>query len=157
MADSSPVERTYGRILAWVDLDQGGGEPVARRALHLARITGAKLVLFHAIRPEHNASDGYPAPSRASLKQSYETAAQARLRQIANWVGAGDAECHAIYGPSPAQSFAAYAAQWAPDLVVARADATGDVAEGRWDVLSVQSAARSRRGHLARLFEWVLA
>jgi nucleotide-binding universal stress UspA family protein len=156
MADTAPIDRSYRRILAWIDLDQGG-EAVARRALHLARMTRAQLVLFHAIPPEHSAVDGYPAPSRASLKQGFESAALARLDQIANWLGAAEAECHAIYGPSPAQSFAAYAEQWVPDLVVAPADCTCHIADGRWDVLALQGSSKSRRGHLARLFDWALA
>lgn len=157
MADSSPIDRSYRRILAWIDLDQGGGEAVARRALHLARMTQAQLVLFHAIPPEHSVVDGYPAPSRASLKQSFESAALARLKQIANWIGAAEAECHAVYGSSPAQSFAAYAEQWVPDLVVAPADSTCHITEGRWDVLALQGPVQSRRGHLARLFDWAFA
>jgi nucleotide-binding universal stress UspA family protein len=156
MADSSPIDRTYRRILAWIDLDQGG-EAVARRALHLARMTQAQVVLFHAIPPEHSVAEGYPAPSRASVKHSFESAAMARLKQIANWLGAAEAECHAVYGTSPAQAFAGYAEQWAPDLVVAPSDCTCHIAEGRWDVLALQGSVRSRRGHLARLFDWALA
>ncbi len=156
MADSSPIDRTYRRILAWIDLDQGG-EAVARRALHLARMTRAQLVLFHAIPPEHSVGDGYPVPNRASVKQSFESAALARLKQIANWLGAAEAECHAIYGTSPAQAFASYAEQWAPDLVVTPADHTRHVSEGRWDVLALRGSPRSRRGQLARLFDWALA
>jgi nucleotide-binding universal stress UspA family protein len=155
MADT--IDRSYRRILAWIDLKQGGGESVARRAVQLARLTGAHLVLFHAIPLEHSAADGYPTPSHASVKQSFESAALARLRQLSNWLGAADAECHAIYGSSSAQSFAAYAEQWAPDLVVAPANSTCHISEGRWDILALRSSSKSRRGHLARLFNWALA
>lgn len=156
MADASPIDRTYRRILAWIDLDQGG-EAVARRALNLARMTQAQLVLFHAIPPEHSVADGYPVPSRASLKQSFESAALARLKQIAIWLGATEAECHATYGSSHAQAFAAYAEQWVPDLVVAPADSTCHITEGRWDVLTLRGSSRSPRGHVARLFDWAFA
>jgi nucleotide-binding universal stress UspA family protein len=154
MADSAPIDRSYRRILAWVELDQSG-EAVARRALHMARMTRSRLVLFHAIQPDLNVADGYPAPSRESLKQHFESAAVARLTQLANRLGAAEAECQASYG-APAQAFSAYAEQWTPDLVVVSTNDTRYISDGRWDVLSLQGTTHSKRGHFARLFDWAL-
>lgn len=155
MADSSPIDRAYRRILAWVEFD-AAGEAVARRALHLARMTQARLILFHAIPADHHVADGYPVPSRESVRQHFESAAMARLTHLANRLGAAEAECQARYG-APAQAFADLAERWAPDLVVAATDETPHIPDGRWDVLTLRGSARSQRSPLRRLLDWAFA
>lgn len=134
--------REYRRILALVDLDDAQHEAVARRALNLARLGRAELVLLHLIEPDPSLDGGYPAPSRQATRQGFEAGGIRRLAFLAARLGAGEADLRVRYG-EPAREFEACARECMPDLVIAARD-TGFIA-GRHDLLLLGAANTGRR------------
>ncbi len=139
--------RDYRRILAVVDFNNGG-QAVARRALGLARLGRAELTLLHLIEPDAALDGGYPPPSRAEIRQGYETEALRRLAFLAATLDAGEAKLMARHG-QPRQAFSECIADWQPDLVVAGNDP--GYLGGRHDLLTLGRADTGVGGRLARL------
>lgn len=147
-----PELHPYRRILALLRFDASDGAMV-EKALLLARLNRAQLDLLHLIEPDGELDGGYGRGGRRETVRALEAAALRRLEFLAARLGAGEACCHANYGPHR-QGFARHIRHLPPDLVVT-GDASASV-DGPHDVL-VLSAGRSHGGRglptwLARAF-----
>lgn len=136
----------YRRILAVVDFDDHAA-PVVQRAMKLARLERAELILLHLIEPDAALDGGYPVPSRKATGQALEAAALRRLAFLAAHLRADEARLISRCG-SAAESFSSCIHEWQPDLVVAETD-PGFLA-GQHDLLTL---GRSRRG--GKLQRWL--
>lgn len=117
----------------------------AEKALMLARLNQAQLDFLHFIEPDGTLDGGYPGSTRQATVQDLERASIRRLEFLAAHLGAGEARCHAMYGP-PWQAFRQYVRDGQPDLIV-----TGEQAgylAGPHDVLVLSGAQRSQGGRL---------
>jgi len=137
----------YRRILAVVDFTDSG-RAVARRALGLARLGQAELLLLHLIEPTADLDGGYPQPSRKTSQKSYEAEGLRRLDFFAATLGADEAILQVRFG-QPRAAFVDCIAAWRPDLVVADND-PGHLG-GRHDLLTLGRGHNSG-GRLMRLF-----
>lgn len=146
-----PEIQAYRRVLALLNLD-GTDETLARKALLLARLNRAELVFLHLIAPDA-ALDGYPAAGAKAEAAAFEAAARRRLDFLAARLGAGEAECVALYGPAR-QMFRLALSKWQPDLVVATREA--DFLSGAHDVLILGKPDRAFGGRgIGRLPAWL--
>jgi nucleotide-binding universal stress UspA family protein len=143
--------RDYRRILAVVDCNETG-RAVARRALSLAQMGEAELLLLHLIPPDTSLDGGYPPPSRKASQQSYETEGLRRLKFFAASLDAGEAILQVRYG-QPRSAFADCIAVWQPDLVVA--DNDPGYLGGCHDLLTL-GRAPSAGGRLLRLLQHLI-
>lgn len=137
-----PELRPYRRILALIDFDERDGA-TAEKALMLARLNRAELDFLHLIEPDGALDGGYPGGSSRADARELENAALRRLNFLAARIGAGEARCHAVYGPLR-QGMLRHVRDWQPDLVVAgeRHAHLG----GRYDVLILSSPGRTGGG-----------
>ncbi|HNQ05206.1 MAG TPA: universal stress protein [Thiobacillaceae bacterium] len=141
----------YRRILALVDFTHAGTS-VARRALGLASLEGARLAFLHLIPPDPALDGGYPGPGRQTEAREFEQAALRRLDFLRGTLGAGEVELLARYGQAH-RGFADGIRHWQPDLVVAEYD-TGYLG-GRHDLLTL--GHRPARNGLARMLRhWLV-
>lgn len=130
----------YRRILALLDAS-GADARVARRAVELARTSGAQLAILHWLPAGAPAQDGGPIGRRPPD----EAAARRRLLRLARQLNAADATL--LWPPAPAgQGLAAVVADWRPDLIVTARD-PGCLA-GRHDLLTLGAGGR-------RLVRWL--
>jgi nucleotide-binding universal stress UspA family protein len=144
--------RDYRRILAVVDFNEPG-RTVARRALSLARMGEAELLLLHLIPLDTSLDGGYPPPSRKASQQSYEAEGLRRLKFFAASLDADKVVLQARYD-QPRSAFADCIAAWQPDLVVA--DHDPGFLGGRHDLLTLGRAPRGG-GRLLRLLQHLIA
>ena len=144
-----PELRPYRRVVALICFDARDGV-TAEKALLLARLNRAQLDFLHLIAPDGNLDGGYPGGSPSATGRELEAVALRRLDFLAGRLGAGEATCHALYGPER-QGFQRYARQWQPDLVVA--DEHHDFLGGAHDVLVLSGASQQspRGGLIGRL------
>lgn len=144
-----PELRPYRRILALIRFDAMDGA-TAEKALMLARMNRAELDFLHLIEPDGALDGGYPGSARQATVDDLERASLRRLEFLAAGLAAGEARCHAAYGP-PRQAFRAYAREWQPDLIVTSEQAA--YLTGPYDVLVLSAARQSspRGGLLASL------
>lgn len=139
-----PELRPYRRILALIRLDASDAG-IVNKALLLARMNRAELDILHLVEPDGALDGGYPGAGAKATAAAFETAALRRLEFLAAGLGAGEARCHALYGPFR-QTFQRHVEVSTPDLVV-----TGSPAHcppGAYDQLilaSPPSARGSRR------------
>ncbi|OJW41600.1 universal stress protein [Thiobacillus sp. 65-1402] len=139
-----PEFRPYRRILALIRFDAMDGA-TAEKALMLARLNQAQLDFLHLIEPDGTLDGGYPGSTRQATALDLERASLRRLDFLAARLGAGEARCHAIYGPLR-QGFRQYVRDAQPDLIV-----TGEQTaylDGPHDVLVLSGAHRSQGGRL---------
>jgi nucleotide-binding universal stress UspA family protein len=139
-----PDFRPYRRILALIRFDAMDGA-TAEKALMLARMNQAQLDFLHLIEPDGTLDGGYPGSTRQATVRDLEHASLRRLDFLAARLGAGEARCHAIYGPLR-QGFQRHVRESQPDLIV-----TGEQAAylaGSHDVLVLSAARRPQRGRL---------
>jgi nucleotide-binding universal stress UspA family protein len=139
-----PEFRPYRRILALIRFD-AMDSATAEKALMLARLNQAQLDFLHLIEPDGTLDGGYPGSTRQATVLDLERASLRRLDFLAARLGAGEARCHAIYGPLR-QGFRQYVRDAQPDLIV-----TGEQAahlDGPHDVLVLSGAQRSHGGRL---------
>lgn len=139
-----PELRPYRRILALIRFDAMDGA-TAEKALMLARMSQAKLDFLHLIEPDGTLDGGYPGSARQATMRDLEQASLRRLDFLAARLGAGEARCHAIYGPLR-QGFLQHVREWQPDLIVTGEQA--DYLTGSHDVLVLSGARRPQGGRL---------
>lgn len=139
-----PELRPYRRILALIRFDAMDGA-TAEKALMLARMNRAELDFLHLIEPDGALDGGYPGSTRQATVEDLKRASLRRLDFLAAGLGAGEARCHAVYGPSR-QAFRAYSREWGPDLIVTSEQAV--YLAGPYDVLVLSAAKQSSRGGL---------
>lgn len=133
-----PEPQPYRRILALVRFD-ASDEVIAGKALLLARLNRAHLDFLHLVEPDGALDGGYASGSRHMAARALEAAALRRLAFLAARLGAGEACCHARYGPR-SQGFARHIRQLPPDLVVT-GEASASV-DGPHDVLMLSAGRR---------------
>lgn len=136
----------YRRILAVVDFNDHA-TTVVQRAMKLARLERAELILLHLIEPDAALDGSYPLPSRKATAQALEAAALRRLTFLATQLRADAVQLISRCG-SPVQNFSSCISEWRPDLVVAESD-PGFFA-GQHDLLTL---GRARRG--GKLQRWL--
>ncbi len=139
-----PEMQPYQRILALIDFD-GMDRRTAEKAVLLARLNRARLDFLHLIEPDGTLDGGYPGSNPKAAARDLEKASLRRLDFLAARLGAGEARCHALYGP-PRQRFLQHVREWQPDLIV-----TGEqpaYLAGSHDVLVLAGEKRPRRGRL---------
>lgn len=142
-----PEFRPYRRILALIRFDAMDGV-TAEKALMLARLNQAQLDFLHLIEPDGTLDGGYPGSTRQATVRDLERASLRRLDFLAARLGAGEARCHAIYGPLR-QAFQQHVREWTPDLIV-----TGEHharLPGSHDMLILPYPQSPGNGRLARL------
>lgn len=139
-----PELHPYRRILALIRFDARDGA-TAGKALLLARMNRAELDFLHVIEPDGTLDGGYPGSTRQATVDDLRRASLRRLDFLAAGLGAGEARCHAIYGPLR-QGFLEYAREWQPDLVVTSEQ--GSFLAGPYDVLVLSAAEQPRPGRL---------
>lgn len=139
-----PDFRPYRRILALIRFDAADGVTV-EKALMLARLNQAQLDFLHLIEPDGTLDGGYPGSTRQATVQDLERASCRRLEFLAARLGAGEAHCHAIYGPHW-QAFRRYVRDGQPDLIVTREPVA--YLAGPHDVLVLSGVQRSQGGRL---------
>lgn len=147
-----PEFRPYRRILALIRFDAMDGV-TAEKALMLARLNQARIDFLHPIEPDGTLDGGYPGSTRQATVRDLEQASLRRLAFLAARIGAGEANCHAIYG-APWQGLRQFLRDAQPDLIV-----TGEHAaylDGPHDVLVLSGAHRPQRGRLlTRLMDFL--
>lgn len=147
-----PELRPYQRVLALINFDALDIR-TAEKALLLARLNRAKLDFLHLIEPDGALDGGYTGRSPRDSAKSLEMASLRRLDFLVAQLGAGEAICHAVYGPLR-QGFLAHVGKWQPDLVVSAEHR--DYLSGAHDVLILSPSRRPQRGkaltHIARFF-----
>ncbi|MEW6132602.1 MAG: universal stress protein [Pseudomonadota bacterium] len=143
-----PEARPYRRVLALIRLD-GTDEHIARKALLLARLNRAELLLLHLIEPDAALDGGYPAAGARKEAAALEAGAVRRLGFLAAQLGAGEAECVALHGPAR-QTFRQAVKKWRPELVVSAQDF--DFLSGAHDVLILGRNSRAQGGWLVGRF-----
>lgn len=148
--------REYRRILALVDLDQGlaPARTTVRRALGLARLSGASLALLHVVPPDTALDGGWPAPSLAQQANACEQAALRRLRFFAATLEVPEPDLLTGYGERAAV-FARRVADWRPDLVVCSEDP--GFLDGAHDLLILGQTRRGDGAGIGRRFAGWLA
>jgi universal stress protein A len=142
----------YHRILAAVDLSSRG-EQVARRALHVSRLCGARLLVAHVV--DHHTgfeSDHVPFLTPQEIRAELAKVAGRRLEEMMERIGATEAQTRVETGPS-GKAVAELAAGWQPDLVIVGSHAPHDLQGARrlnhpFDVLVVQMESRNLAGRL---------
>lgn len=137
-----PELRPYRRILALIRFDAMDGV-TAEKALMLARLNRAQLDFLHLVEPDGTLDGGYPGSNLKAAVRDLEKASLRRLDFLAAQLGAGEANCHAIYGPSR-QGFVQHVREWKPDLIVTSEQS--DYLAGPHDVLVLSGAKRPQRG-----------
>lgn len=93
-----PETRPYRRVLALIGFDANDAL-VARKAAALAHLNHAELDFLHLIAPDALLDGGYAGGSPHATARELEQAALRRLTFLAAQCGAGEARCHAVYGP----------------------------------------------------------
>jgi hypothetical protein len=142
----------YRRVLALINFDSSD-EDIARKALLLARLNRAQLVILHLIEPDAALDGGYPAASAKADAASLEAAALRRLSFLSAQIGAGEAECMACFGPRR-QTFRQVMQSVQADLVVAAMDP--GLPTGSSDVLILGHDKKRAGGRLvSRLLGWL--
>ncbi|MHB1351901.1 MAG: universal stress protein [Thiobacillus sp.] len=111
-----PETRPYRRVLALIGFDANDAL-VARKAATLAHLNHAELDFLHLIAPDALLDGGYAGGSPRATAREFEQAALRRLRFLAAQCGAGEAQCHAVYGPRR-QGFAHHLEARDAELVV---------------------------------------
>lgn len=144
--------KPYRRILTLIDFD-ARGEQVARRALMMARLSQAELAFLHIVEPDAAMDGGYPVSSHQANAHALETASVRRLDFLAGQLGAGEAECIALYGPAR-QSLRQALKTWEPDLVISAREL--DSLSGPYDILILgQRNGRKGGGIIRRIANWL--
>jgi nucleotide-binding universal stress UspA family protein len=137
-----PELRPYRRILALIRLDASDAH-IVNKALLLARMNRAELDILHLVEPDGALDGGYPGASAQATAAALEAAALRRLEFLVAGLGAGEARCHALYGPFR-QTLQRHVEASPPDLVV-----TGSAAHcpaGAYDQLILASPSPARGG-----------
>lgn len=139
-----PEVRPYQRILALIRFDAMDAA-TAGKALLLARMNRAGLDFLHLIEPDGALDGGYPGSTRQADVDDLKRASLRRLDFLAAGLGAGEARCHAVYGPLR-QGFLEYVREWQPDLIVT--SEPGSFLAGPHDVLVLSAPRQPRPGRL---------
>ncbi len=138
-----PDARPYRRVLALIGFDAADAL-VARKAAALARLNCAELDFLHLIAPDALLDGGYAPGGPGATAQGLEQAALRRLRFLAAQCGAGEAHCHAVYGPRR-QGLAHHLAARGAELVVTTEPAFCPAGAHDLLVLGRQRPGRARR------------
>lgn len=144
-----PKPITYHRILAMVEFGPQDAQ-VIRQAKALALGCGAQLQLLHIVDTEPTMDGGVGLTPRQEA-YAYESLAITRLRRLARTARISECECHVRVG-HPVLAFSAFTHEQIPDLVVTACQ-TEHVANGNWDVLTVNRSSTPWPNRFRRWFK----
>lgn len=139
-----PEARPYRRIVALIPFDASDGL-IARKALALARLNNAQLDFLHLVQSDASLDGGYArGGSPTATAHALEQAALRRLQFLAAQCGAGEARCHAVYGP-PRQGFYRHVEANGVELVVTTESSSCPAGAHDLLLLAAPKSSRAKR------------